>query len=321
MKSRALVVLILLCGTALAGPGSWQAEVHGSSPDRLAAAGGVDGSADQLLVTSGALVSFVLGEASTTLFASAQAASASSCSESWFTLRYVGSDETVNHRWRITTRIHGYGNGSAETVLDGSANGESVQAVVITGDNENGGAGILGVHDNGSVGFTLGFPAGPGISIDKRGKSLGTDTYVVDRTRTTTGPGKACRASSEVTSKARVSVASVVGSAFVHLRGELRCDLTMIGLCDYRDVRVEDVYRVTRAFLEPRRSVTEAPSGGVTAGEGAPTATPTGEERDGETEDRPTVDADDLEEDDPEEPAADDDEPAEEGVGIGVEGG
>ncbi len=69
-----------------------------------------------------------------------------------------------------------------------------MQLVKISGDNKNVAGGLLAVQDRGTVALSFVVPIGFGVSFDKTGKSQGSDTWSVDRPRTTAGMGKACRA-------------------------------------------------------------------------------------------------------------------------------
>jgi hypothetical protein len=275
---RTILFVLALALPVTAGPGSWTAFEHGESARSPADEGHTGGNATRVCVRTGPFVAFVSAFAITDPLSEDQAGSGSGRTTNWYSLGFSGSAEATEHRWRITTWIHGSGDGTADGVIDGTAWGEAVLAVAFTGDNGNVACGQLAVDDSGGAAVSLTVPPGLRLDLQKRARSKETDVFVVDSTVTTTGSGKVCRVRVETAADVGLGAGSCLGVASAHLVGVLHGELLMTGTCRLGDRRVEDRFGVEPVI---RESVFDPPSGGVEQGELDPPDEPTEEEREG----------------------------------------
>jgi hypothetical protein len=292
---RTVILIVVLAVPVYAGDGSWQAQETGPNVFIPATPAPPQGNASKMEVVAHSVLTDIDANASTDPLSADEDGVAEARDTTWFTLAFVGSDEkTRDHRWSITTKIHGNGLGTADTSLDGSGWGESVQQVKFAGDNTNEAMGQLAVQQNASVKVTIGLPQGVSITLDKGTRSKGTDVFKISQTKTTSGPGKCCRVRVDTFAKARCVATSGLGLAFVAVCGELRGSLEMTGTCVIDDETVKDVLRIGPQGTDDRASTTEPPSGGIEKDpDGTPTDEPTEAEREGE-EEEPATDAEDL---------------------------
>ncbi|MCU0727650.1 MAG: hypothetical protein MUE73_17970 [Planctomycetes bacterium] len=278
---RSLIVILVLCAPLLAGPASWTAYEHGEAARAPADPGRYGGNAAKLCARTGPFVAYVNAFAITDPLSADQSGAGSGSTTNWYSLGFTGAADTTEHRWRITTRIYGPGNGYADGILDGTAWGECVLALEFSGDNENAACGQLAVDDSGGASVSLSVPAGFRVSLQKSARAKETDVYSVDSPKTTVGPGKVCRVRVSTSAEVRVAAQSVIGISSVYVTGVLHGDLTMTGTCRVGDDRVEDRFTVEPKIPDILESEFDPPTGGVEQGEPKPPDLPTDEEREG----------------------------------------
>ncbi len=277
------------------GPGSWRG-VHWRGPHT--AAGKSD--PDKLFVAAADLSSRMSATMGTGSYLPDQEARGSEGCTTWLGLEFVGSDEeTTDHKWTITTLIHGLGEAKADADTDATAYLDSIQIVQFSGDHENVGLGQIAVEDSGPIRLALGIPPAFRVALDKTARTHKEDDFDVKVARTTQGKGKACRVRIDTWVEATGAVKSTVGNAALSAQAILAGDIEMTGSCVYKKTRVID--RLTGCEWPGFRTTDEytPPSGGMRWVEDEiPADTPSDEEREGKKEELPTVDAKDLDPED-----------------------
>jgi len=266
----------------VADPGVWKVIRFGPDPTVAAPAGTAAGNAKTMEVFAGASLTRVRAFAIDDILGLKQDGTAERDAEAWFTLKFCGSKLATNHKWEISTTVHGKGTALAGTNVDGHAWGESVQVVEYTGDNTNVLHGQLVVASSGSVGITVGFPAGFGITLEKQTRSQQNDVFDLKKQRSSAGPGKLCRVLVRTYAKAHVSAATLLGAASASLQGYLRGDLTMKGFCSVGEKECEDSFELDDDDTDTtyRLSHVKPPKGGSETETGTPPPTePSDDER------------------------------------------
>ncbi len=294
---RVALIVLLLAGVVTANPtpGSWQAENWGQDPEASKLPSNPGSRTSYLDVYAGATASMVDAYLYTSISTGDQQAIGSDKATAWFGLKFVGSPNATNHKWKIITKITGFGWAYAEAVLEASCWGESLQYISVTGDNTNKDGGQLAVQDNAKVNLAISLPKSLSITFPKAARALTRDEFRISNSVCTMGSGKACRVRVDNKAQARGAAASTVQVAAVLMKADLDVEIEMIGFCDFAGLEITDRLLLSDAPDDGSTAEVTPPTGGMVRGEGeVPTDMPTEDEREGKDTSGPTIDAGDL---------------------------
>lgn len=294
---RTLLMILLIATPTLAQTRAdvgWRVIEQGGNLKHQPSMGFASGNAMVMEVYAEPLLTSVWAIASSDLFSANEDGVAMDSETVWYSLTFVGNKaETTKHKWKIESRIHGWGIATTFVALHGGCWADSLEIVKISGDHNNEGTGTLAVSDTGGASFSIGVPAGLSVRVGKTTRSRGTDSYRVDKEVASAGDGMVCRVRVDSWAKAHVAAKTLIGSAGSSAWGRLRADLVMTGSCVWKGIRYTDTFS-TAEGPEETRTTTEPPTGGFGHEDGVPTDQPTDEERSGTGESLPEKDADDL---------------------------
>jgi hypothetical protein len=291
---RSILMFFVLAAPAFAGPGTWKVVEQGDRYDAGMKTEKKSGNAKKLEASAGALRSRVDTDAETDFTSADEGGAAQSDSTSWYTLSFAGSADTTDHRWKITSRVHGDGEGHAYANLDCDAWADTLQIIQVSGDDDNRALGQIAVDDTGGVSYSLGVPVGFRVSLNKKSRTRGQDVFSVDTAHSTCGPGKACRVRVDAWAQASLQADSTLGAGSALAWGTLRADLEMKGYCRLATGETINDRLLIDGVTHDGEPVNhlDGPSGGFTHADGVPTDQPTAAERNGTPED-PGTDAED----------------------------
>jgi len=290
---RTLLTLLLLAVPVIAGPGSWKAIRYGADETEPGTPGKVTGNAMMMEVIAHAVYTGVSAMAMTDPLSANEDGTGSASDTVWYEMRFVGDSGATNLSWSIESSIRGQGDALADVCIQGSAWGESIEVISVTGDNTNSGVGQLAVTDSGSTKISLSAPPRVTVSLTQTMRSEGSDNYVVKKLKKTTGPGGKCRIRVETDAKAQAVARTIIGHASVSLIGYLHVDLEMKGICTFGSIRITDTFRIgPGGVITMSASGTTPPTGGVETRPGEiPTDDPADDEPEGDP-DTSTTDSD-----------------------------
>jgi len=281
--------------SAVAGPSSWKAIRYGQDETKKDVPGTVAGNARVMEVIANAVSTYIQVFAMSDPLCPSEDGAGSDMDTVWYELTFVGDKTATNHTWSIETDINGEGTAEAESHFQGTAIGQSLQTIWVTGNHKNGAAATLGVADTSGIGFSLKPPEGVDITLADSVLSVGTDTFTVLKPKKTVGAGKKCRIRIDSSAEAQAKAKTYLGHVSVLISGTLRVDLEMKGTCTVGGIRVEDRFRIGCAG--PTVAKTRPPTGGIEGKSGTPTDTLEEEleeeEEEKKEEEKPAVDGTD----------------------------